>query len=182
VGCGVHAPARKALTRIQRGVACVRAGGSAMASEAFRRLCSAAERDDVAGIAAALLAGADPNACEGAHDAMPLQLAAYRGHVAAIAALLAAGAHVNGASSDGTTPLMRAVWHGHTAAIDALLAAGADVHHVNAVGQTALHWAPMWGQLDAARMLLEAGVRTDVRNNDGKRPIDVVSAPTCALA
>jgi hypothetical protein len=148
-----------------------------MADELNTWLVHVAEDGDVAGIAAALLAGADPNAFEMTNGMTPLQRAAHNGHVAAIAALLAAGARVDGANTFGTTPLMVAVLPGSTAALDALLAAGADVHHVNNGGYTALHWASMAGHLDAARVLLEAGARTDVRNREGKRPVDVVRPP-----
>jgi hypothetical protein len=153
----------------------VGAGGSAMASEANKRLGVAAITGDVAGIAAALLAGADPNAW--VNNWTPLNWAAHFGHVAAIAALLAAGARVDAADSAGWTPLMWAAQNNRTSAIDTLLAAGADMHHGNNDGDTALHYAVMSGLLDTARLLLEAGVRTDVRNKEGKRTIDVVRAP-----
>jgi ankyrin repeat protein len=147
-----------------------------MASKANDKLHRAARSGDVAGIAAALLAGADPNAFEGMDEWTPLRSATHNGLVAAIAALLVAGARVDGADSIGNTPLMVAVLRGSTAALDALLAAGADVHHVNNGGYTALHLASNGGHPDATRVLLEAGARTDVRNKSGKRPIDAVSA------
>jgi hypothetical protein len=155
----------------------VGAGDSAMASEANDRLCEAAYRGDVAGIAAALLAGADPNAFEGTYGDTPLLRAAHNGHVAAIAALLASGARVDGCDYFGCTPLVRAASRGDTATVDALLAAGADVQHESSAGHTALHCAAMWGRLDAARLLLEAGARTDVCTIDGERPINMVRAP-----
>jgi hypothetical protein len=159
----------------------VGAGGGAMASRATWRLYGAAEDGDVARIAAALLAGADPNAFERTHGITPLHQAAINGRVAAIAALLAAGARVDDASRVGNTPLMLAVLHGSTAAVDALLAAGANVDHVNNRGNTALHWASMHGHPDATRVLLDAGVRTDVRNREGKRPVNVVRPPLARL-
>jgi hypothetical protein len=152
-----------------------------MASRANERLCRAAGRGDVAGIAAALLAGANPNAFEGTIDMTPLQEAASSGHVIAIAALVAAGARVDTANSFGITPLMYAAASDRTAAIDALLTAGADVHRANNDDNTALHWASMDGHLDAARVLLEAGARTDVRDEEGQRPIDEVGAPARSL-
>jgi ankyrin repeat protein len=147
-----------------------------MASELDERLWRAAKDADVAGIAAALLAGVDPDAFEGSQVWTPLQWAAYNGHVAAIAALLAAGARVDGTDCHGTTPLMLAASHSRTVAIDALLAAGADIQHANKVGFTALHHASMWGHLDAARVLVDAGARTDAVTIDGNRPIDMVRA------
>jgi ankyrin repeat protein len=146
-------------------------------SDADYKLCAAARSGDVAEIERQIAAGANPNAFEGAADDTPLQRAAANGHVAGIAALLKAGARVDGANSFGVTPLMRAAWQGHTAAIDALVAAGADVHRASNTGNTALHVASMSGHLDAAHVLLEAGARTDVRNKEGKRPIDMVRVP-----
>jgi hypothetical protein len=148
-----------------------------MASSANERLRDAARDGDLAGIAAALLAGADPNAFEGTAAWTPLLRAANKGHVAAIAALLAAGARVDGVNSNGTAPHMSAAWNGNIAAIDVLLAAGADVNHANVHGDTAVHLASMRGHADAARVLVEAGARADVRSNNGKQPVDVVRAP-----
>jgi hypothetical protein len=177
---GLPAQRQHAARVAWRGVC---AGGSAMANKASRRLCRAAERGDVAGIAAALLAGADPNAFEDMDDAWtPLQWAAARGHVAAIAALLAAGARVDGTNSLGGTPLMNAALKGDIAAVAALLAAGAEVNHVDRLGHIALHRASMYGRVEAARVLLEAGARTDLRSKEGNQPIDLVCMPTCPLA
>jgi ankyrin repeat protein len=150
-------------------------------ASANERLCDAADRGDVAGIAAALLAGADLEALDGAYVMTPLQWAAYTGHVAAIAALLAAGARVDGTDLDGSTPLIYAAIHGHTSATDALLAAGADMHRVDRNGDTALHLTSSYSHVDAARLLLDAGARADVRSNDNKRPIDVVRTPARSL-
>jgi hypothetical protein len=151
-----------------------------MASELDERLRDAADRGDVACIAAALLAGADLEALDGAYVMTPLQWAAYTGHVAAIAALLKAGARVDGMFRDWT-PLILAACRDCTAAMDALLTAGADVHHAGTDGGTALHRASYKGHMDAARLLVEAGARTDVRNEDGQRSIDEVRAPACSL-
>jgi uncharacterized protein len=142
-------------------------------SSADERLVDAAESGDVAEIERQIAAGANPNAFEETGDYTPLQRAAEYGHLAAIAALLKAGAHVEGVNSAGFTPLMYASC-GRAAAIDALVAAGADVNHTSTSGDSALHWALMCGHLDAARALLEAGVRTDVRNENGEQPFDVV--------
>jgi hypothetical protein len=146
-----------------------------MASEVNERLHRAAMDGDVEGIAAALLAGADPEAFVNTWS--PLHWAANNGHIAAIAALLKAGARVDGANSKGYTPLMRAAPFGNTAVIDALLSAGADVHRADKRGNSTLHCATMWGSVNTVRALLEAGARTDVRDKEGKRPIDVVRAP-----
>jgi ankyrin repeat protein len=145
-------------------------------SRVDEKLVSAARAGDTARIERQIAAGADPNVFEGMPCDTPLQEAANNGHVAAIAALLKAGARVDGADSFAYTPLMNAAFNGHTAAIDALLAAGADVNHANRHGNTALHLALMWGKVAAAHTLLEAGARADMRDDQGKRPIDVVRA------
>jgi uncharacterized protein len=152
-----------------------------MSSDADKKLRDAASSGDVAEIERQIAAGADPNAFEGTTKWTPLHWAATRGRVAAIAALLKAGARVDGVNSYGDTPLMWAAGKGHTSAVNALVAAGADVHRASEYGNTALHWASMCGQLDAARVLLEAGAKADVRNKDGKRPIDVVRMPARLL-
>jgi uncharacterized protein len=143
-----------------------------MATDANERLGGAAYRGDVAGIADALLAGADPNALVRGYT--PLLRAATFGNVATISALLAAGARVDGANTFGTTPLVYFSAHGHAAVVEVLLAAGADVHRADGVGKTSLHCASQNGHLDAARLLVDAGARTDVRNEDGNRPVDWV--------
>jgi ankyrin repeat protein len=148
-----------------------------MASRANWSLSDAAERGDVAGIAAALLAGADPNAFEGSQGWGPLLRAAWNDHVAAIAALLAAGARVDGANSIGITALMSAAANDRAVAIDALLAAGADVNRADSDGDTALHGASIKGNLHTARALVEAGARTELSNKFGRRPIDLVRPP-----
>jgi ankyrin repeat protein len=145
-------------------------------SSANEKLVAAAKCGNVPEIAAALLAGADPNAFRGAIPMTPLQRAADSGHVAAITTLVAAGARVDCTNSGAWTPLMIAALNGHTAAVDALLTAGADVHRVDTLGHTPLHSTSMRGLPDPAQLLLEAGARTDVRNKWGKRPIDVVRA------
>lgn len=144
-------------------------------------LADAAERGDLAEIERQLAAGADPNAREGSRQPTPLQLAARKGHATAIAALATAGGRVNSAMYDGVTALMLAAWNGRTAAVDALLDAGADVHHVNDWGNTALIDGCRRGHLDAARVLLIAGARADVRDAQGKLPIDVVRARCVAV-
>jgi len=156
---------------------------AAIRREVDRQLCDAAEDGDVAGIRAALQAGANVNAGEGTWDWTPLHWSALYGRVGSIEALLAVGAHVDGADGDGRTPLMLAVQRERDVAAVALLAAGADVNFADGMDETALHVAcKETGSVDCARELLDAGARTDVRNMYGKRPIDVVRAELCCSA
>jgi ankyrin repeat protein len=150
--------------------------------EADEELAEAAEYGDVAGIAAALLAGANPNVFEGVLAITPLQRAATEGHVPAIVALLQGKARVDGADCHGTTPLMLAAEGGHIAAMTTLIDAGAGVNRAYHDGSTVLHRAAKYGSVDAARVLLHAGAWTQARCLLGKLPIDVVSALVCAVS
>jgi len=145
-----------------------------MSREMDVKLRDAAGGGDVGEMEWLIAAGANPNAFEGTSDWTALQQAARNGHLAAIAVLLKAGAHVDGVNSAGETPLMYAAVNGRTAVVRALIAAGADVQRSNTCGSTALSWAVAYGYLGILVALMEAGARSDVRNKDGKRPIDLV--------
>ena len=54
-----------------------------------------------------------------------------------------------------------------------LLDAGADIHAVDSDDETPLHWAAKHGALEALEFLLKKGARTDLKDNQGKLPIDV---------
>jgi len=189
VGRGVHvrcsavaavvgSSARAASSRKRR----TRGSKRTMSREIDDKLCEASKRGIVWEMERLMAAGANPNVNEGKVGKTPLQLAARWGRGPAIAALLKAGAHVDGASSAGITALMSAALSGHSSLILALIAAGADGHRADEGGDTALHVASMNGNLDAARVLLESGAKADVRNKEGKRPIDVVRPAAKALA
>jgi uncharacterized protein len=151
-----------------------------MASDVIRQLNNCAHRGDVAGVSAALLAGASVNAQEGTPNWTPLQCAAERGNVSVVDALLAAGAHLEGTDSRGRTALLWAADAGSAGvSIATLLAAGADVHHADREGDTALHRTL---HRHVARVLLEAGARTDVRNLSGRQPIDEVRGAAGLIA
>lgn len=89
--------------------------------------------------------------------------------------LLSSGAEVNVAAHDGLTPLMLA--HGNMLSV--LLAAGADVQMVDSQGNTALHYLipfySRWGdEAENLSALLAAGARPDIRNKDGRTPVDLL--------
>jgi hypothetical protein len=107
-----------------------------MADDVADQLCSAAVTGSIAGIHAALRAGADPNAYAGTSAWTPLHCAAQHRQVHAISALVHAGAHVDVADNAGATPLMMATMFGLTDIVHILLASGADPNsrQVNALG------------------------------------------------
>jgi ankyrin repeat protein len=95
------------------------------------------------------------------------------------------GADVNLATNDHTTPLMVAAgvgWsdgqsHGSPAeAPDALrlcMEWGGDVNAKNEVGYTALHGAAFRGANDVVKLLVEKGARMDVKNQEGRLPVNM---------
>jgi hypothetical protein len=148
-------------------------------------LRSAALLGDVSAIAAALSAGARPDAFAGTQLTTPLLCASARGHRDAVNALLAAKASVNAQHLDGTTALAGAAYRGHEGIVSDLLHAGADVSRANQNGWTPLHCAAFCGRLGAAARLVAAGadVRAVVSAHEyaGKRAIDLVRV-WCARA
>lgn len=88
-------------------------------------LISACERSDLAGIRAALAAGADLTATN-AFRSTPLMIAAGKGNLAAVRLLLDAGAEVDAPGAEGSTPFLRAVGSGKVPVARLLLERGAD--------------------------------------------------------
>jgi ankyrin repeat protein len=122
----------------------------------------------------------------------PLMRAAKSGDVALMRVLLEHGADPNLRQKDGTTLLMLAAGFGrrfdHNADAQeferateedlfagvkfCVLELGADVNAANDVGDTALHWAGA----DSIRFLAAHGARLDVKNKQGKTPLDAAVA------
>jgi ankyrin repeat protein len=99
------------------------------ASEATKDLWKAAQSGDVAGIAAALKAGADIEGIdfsENRNGRRALNYAALNNHPAAIEALLAAGANIESQNRTRFTPLHHAAEAGSIEAIEILLKHGAN--------------------------------------------------------
>jgi cytochrome c len=123
----------------------------------------AAKKGDVAGITAALDAGADINEPDG--FATPLYYAVSRQHLEAAKLLIARGADVNAGSKVGGPPLKAAVAKSKIELITLLLAHGADPNV--AVGdQTVLHEAVRRGCLDCVKALVAAGADVNAPGAD----------------
>jgi ankyrin repeat protein len=124
--------------------ACASSGASA--SLPSQQLIQAAKAGDVAGIKAAITAGADINAVDYSE------------------------------SKNGRRALNYAAWYNRSDAVRALVAAGAPINLTNRTGFTPLHHAAEAGSLDAARVLLELGADRTLRNNGGLTPLEVAEA------
>jgi ankyrin repeat protein len=109
----------------------------------------------------------------------PLHIAADRASLAAIQHLIGRHAGVNARSADGSTPL-------HVAAkkprvykrlVRVLIDAGADVDAVDSAERTPLHiLAAGYGRYrrSVIKLLRSRNARLDVRDVNGRRPVDVV--------
>lgn len=117
--------------------------------------------------------------------ATPFWRAAQSDDVTAMKLLKENGADPNIASTDHTTALMVAAgvgWsdgqsHGSQSdapeAIRLCMEWGGDVNAKNDVGYTALHGAAFRGANDVVKLLVEKGARMDVKNQEGKLPVNM---------
>jgi ankyrin repeat protein len=123
--------------------------------------------------------------------ATPLMRAARNGDLVLMRLLLDHGADPALKQADGTTLLMVAAGLGRRfdqnadaleyerateedlfRAVKFCVELGVDVNAANGAEETALHWAGG----DAARLLVEHGARMDVKNKQGKTPLDLALA------
>jgi cytochrome c len=129
----------------------------------------AAMKGDVAGITAALDAGAGVDESDG--KATPLYLAVRGGHFAAAKLLIERGADVNAAPTPLLGPaLMPALAKRRIDLINLLLDGGANPNS-NRGGESALHVAVRSGCLDCVKALVEAGADVNAKTKDGKTPL-----------
>jgi len=117
--------------------------------------------------------------------ATPFWRAAQSDDVTVMKLLKENGADPLLATNDKTTPLMVAAgvgWsdgqsHGSQSdapeAIRLCMEWGGDVNAVNSVGYTALHGAAFRGANDAVKLLVEKGARMDVKNQEGRLPVNM---------
>lgn len=129
----------------------------------------AAMKGDVAGIKAALDAGAGVDESDG--RATPLYFAVRGGHFAAAKLLVERGADVNAAPTPLLGPaLMPALAKRRIDLINLLLDAGANPNSYRN-REAALHIAVRSGCLDCVKALVEAGADVNAKTKDGKTPL-----------
>ncbi|RVC58601.1 c-type cytochrome [Mesorhizobium sp. M4B.F.Ca.ET.088.02.2.1] len=129
----------------------------------------AATKGDVAGITAALDAGAGVDESDG--KATPLYLAVKGGHFAAAKLLLDRGADVNAAPTPVLgSALMPALAKRRIDLIKLLLDGGANPNSKRS-RESAIHIAVNLGCLDCVKALVEAGADVNAKTKDGKTPI-----------
>ncbi|PSC71058.1 ankyrin repeat PH and SEC7 domain containing isoform A [Micractinium conductrix] len=165
-------------------------GGVEAQEDANWQLFLAVNDGDLAGVHAALAAGASPDAA--VHNVAALQHAVQRGHAGCATALLGSGAHPGGADSMGRTPLHHAAILGSAAAsaacAAALLAGGADPAALDSDRCAAAHHAARRGHVGTLRLLLAAAPAAALlQTGMGLRPLGIavvyghVSAARCLL-
>lgn len=104
----------------------------------------------------------------------PLHDAVKRGNVDFMTECLNNRVSVNGLDKAGSTPLHWAAHGGHIACLQALLSQPrCEVNVQNKLGDTPLHAAAWKNHVEAVRILLEKGAQVDVKNNEGKLPVDL---------
>jgi uncharacterized protein len=117
--------------------------------------------------------------------ATPFWRAAQSDDVTVMRLLVEKGADPLLATTDKTTPLMVAAgvgWsdgqsHGSPSdapeALKLCIEWGGDVNAANDVGYTALHGAAFRGANDVVKLLVEKGARMDVKNQEGRLPVNM---------
>lgn len=146
----------------------------------------AASRDGLVDIVRWLLDhGADVNA-EDVQQRVPLFIAACRGHLEICRVLLEKNANIHARNRWGETPL-----HGSACPIyyqdqlnvmRLLLDHSANPNALDTYGSTPLHNSSFWqreghleakGTVDGSRLLLERGAKIDIKNIEGKTPLQL---------
>ncbi|XP_004635161.1 ankyrin repeat and SOCS box protein 9 [Octodon degus] len=115
--------------------------------------------------------GASPNS---ENDlASPIHEAAKRGHVECIESLVAYGANINHYISHLGTPLYLACEKQQLACAKKLLESGANVNEGKGL-DCPLHAAARLCNEELACLLMDFGANAQARNDEGKRPVDLV--------
>jgi len=132
-------------------------------------LFEAIETHNLERLAAALDAGADPDARSATIPAWRALHAAIEeledgGPIEALVLLLRAGAHPD-VPEDADTPLLMALFRGQPEAARLLLAAGADAAAIGSEGDSALRWVVEHGPRHLARVLLLADAASNIHSS-----------------
>ncbi|BBC73850.1 conserved hypothetical protein [Altererythrobacter sp. B11] len=126
--------------------------------------------NDVAGAAALLADGADPDEALD-FGATPLSWAVNTQNPAMVHALLQAGAKAATADIDGVTPLSLACELGGEDIVAQLIAAGADLRAARPDGTSTLAICARFGPPEAVKAILDAGIPADAADSRGQTPL-----------
>ena len=140
-----------------------------------RRLFSAAEQGNVAGVQEALASGTAVDALdENGHTA--LLRASLGGRATVVVALLRAGASVHACDRHGNQPVHYAALAGATPTLEALIAGGSAVDARNSDGATPLFLATFRRHADTVTALLAARADPAVADSRGNCPAHLAAA------
>ena len=104
----------------------------------------------------------------------PLHVAACKGHANIIRLLHQAGADLAKRTKFKLTPLHWAAYRGQRECVMLLLLLGAEIDILYPNKWTSLHWAAAKSKTDIVKLLLECGAETELKDNKGQTPKDVV--------
>ena len=104
----------------------------------------------------------------------PLHVAACKGHANIIRLLHQAGADLAPRTKFKLTPLHWAAYKGQQECVMLLLLLGAEIDILYPNKWTSLHWAAAKSKTDIVKLLLECGAETELKDNKGHTPKDVV--------
>ncbi|GMH35830.1 hypothetical protein BSKO_03698 [Bryopsis sp. KO-2023] len=137
------------------------------------RMTNAVRKGDIKALRALLEEGTwDVNAFDDSGRS-PLHWAAMFGDVAIAEELLNNDACVDFADRSSLTPLHFAAQFDQHDVANLLIARDADVNAQTANHYTPLHKAAYWGRTQMIQILLKSGAKQNIRNNQGRRAIDV---------
>lgn len=140
-------------------------------------LIQAVKTNDLAGIEAALTAGADVNTTDPAGKTA-LMIAAYGGSVEVVQYLIAHGADVNYVTFYGETALMSAAMGGNEPVVALLLEKGAEINAKDQVIGSALAYAANDGHLGVVQLLIAHGAEIDAHEDEWTRNTPLIYAAT----